>query len=65
MTTTISDLLDVIHETIIANKGENNAILAQLQAIDMVMQEGDLENYIVDVPFFRHIILQEAKEILK
>lgn len=65
MTTTISDLLDVIHETIIANKGENNAILAQLQAIDMVMQEGDLENYIVDVPFFRSIVLQEAKEILK
>lgn len=63
MQTRISDLIDVIHSTIIKNEGNNDVILHELQAIDNALQSGNLQNYIVDVPFFRSIIQAEAKKL--
>lgn len=59
MKTTISDLLDVIHETIILHNGENTAILEELKSIDDKITSGKLYNFIVDVPFFKSIIIAE------
>lgn len=44
-TIVISDLLDVVHYTIIKNKGENTIILHELQSISRKIQEKKLDNY--------------------
>lgn len=41
----ITDLLDVVHYTVIKNKGENTIILNELQMIERKISEGKLENY--------------------
>lgn len=65
MTTKISDLLDVIHLTVIKNSPakENDIMLDELKSIDEKIKNGLLANYTVDVPFFRTIILTEIKNI--
>ncbi len=55
-TVVISDLLDVIHFTIIRKYGENDIILTQLKEIDDIIQSGKLENLKVEgTPFWESI----------
>lgn len=54
---TISDLLYIIHYTIIKYKKENDVILEELQAIDEKITSGSLLNYAVnDVAFWKSMI---------
>lgn len=41
----ITDLLDVVHYTVIKNKGENTIILHELQSIWQKITDKKLENY--------------------
>ncbi len=53
----ISDLLDVVHTTIIKEKGKNDIILDELRSIEKKIDEGKLKNYrIVDNPFWYSIL---------
>ena len=63
----ISDLLDMVHFTIIKKKGENNIILDELDSIDKKIKSGELKNYVVnETTYFRAIINKfvEAKEYI-
>lgn len=52
----ISDLLTVIHYTIIKKLGENSIILEELSAIDKKIQSGELEDFKVEgIPFWETI----------
>ena len=63
MKTTISDLLDIIHDTIIRHEGENSSILQELKSIDDKIKSGKLKDHIVDTPFFKSIIRIEYPNI--
>lgn len=64
-TIVISDLLDVIHYTVIKNEGENTVILHELQAIDRKIKEGRLANYPVQGVTFWESILSKLPAATK
>lgn len=65
METRISDLLSVIHYTIIKNhpSKSNTVILDELNSIDNKIKSGELEDYKVDdTAFFKSIINSYNKQ---
>ena len=54
---TLSDLLTVIHYTIIKKRGKNEIILKELAEIDAKINNGELENYEVnETTFWKSLI---------
>lgn len=60
--TTIQDLLDVIHFTVIKNEKVNKKILKEIQSIEKKIQSGKLPNYNVQTPMWWTCLFADMKE---
>lgn len=59
--TTISDLLEMVHLTIIKENGSNYIILKELEAIDKKIKSGKLKNYNVNTPLYWTCVHHDIK----
>lgn len=60
-TTKIQDLLDMIHLTIIKERGVNDVILAEIQAIEDKIKSGALIDYDVNTPLYWTAVFADVK----
>lgn len=60
--TTIQDLLDVIHFTVIKNEKVNNKILKEIQSIQDKIHSGKLPNYHIQTPMWWTCLFADMKE---
>ncbi len=60
--TTIKDLLDMVHYTIIKEQKVNNVILEELEAIDKKIESGELKNYEINCPIYWTAVFKDVKE---
>jgi hypothetical protein len=59
--TKIQDLLDMIHLTIIKEKGVNDVILTEIQAIEDKIKSGALIDYDVNTPLYWTAVFADVK----
>lgn len=60
--TTIQDLLDVIHFTVIKNEKVNKKCLKEIQSIQDKIHSGKLQNYNVQTPMWWTCVFSDVKE---
>ena len=60
--TTIQDLLDIIHLTIVKEKGENDVVLKEINAIGDAINNGTLTNYDINTPLYWTAIFKDVKD---
>lgn len=59
--TTIEDLLDIIHRTIIKENGDNNISVKHIAAISQLIKDGKLKNYAVNTPLYWSAVFRDVK----
>jgi hypothetical protein len=60
--TTIEDLLDIIHRTIIKENGDNNISVKHIAAISKLIRDGKLKNYAINTPFYWGAVFHDVKK---
>lgn len=58
---TISDLLDIIHMTIIKEQGDNFVILDEINSIGEKIKKGELKNYNINTPMYWTCVFEDIK----